>query len=192
VTRSEASRATNSVLILPENGISLWPATATSTTRTEYSVGHRGRRTAKTAPTDASGIAARGGHRTFRSRAVSLADSWRLGLRRTPDAAVAHNENRLQRLKLAVLEQFTRRMLAAVIGAHMADRRPAVGQFERQGQRRRDSRRQMNAMTMPITIRTSAVAISTNSRSLEGDGVCGMEQRAPRDRTRQGEPRHGV
>ena len=33
------ARATNSAVILPENGISLWPATATDTTRTEYSVG---------------------------------------------------------------------------------------------------------------------------------------------------------
>ena len=39
VARSAASRAMNGAVILPENGISLWPATATATTCTEYSVG---------------------------------------------------------------------------------------------------------------------------------------------------------
>jgi hypothetical protein len=39
VAPSEASRATNSAVMLPENGISLRRATATATTRTEYSVG---------------------------------------------------------------------------------------------------------------------------------------------------------
>jgi hypothetical protein len=39
VARNEASRATNGAVIVAENGISLWPATATVTTRTEYSVG---------------------------------------------------------------------------------------------------------------------------------------------------------
>jgi hypothetical protein len=39
VARSEASTAMNSAVMLPENGSSLWPATATATTRTEYSAG---------------------------------------------------------------------------------------------------------------------------------------------------------
>jgi hypothetical protein len=37
VARSEASKAMNRAVILPENRIRLWPATATGTTRTEYS-----------------------------------------------------------------------------------------------------------------------------------------------------------
>jgi integrase len=39
VARSEVIRATNSAVMLPENGISLRPATTTATTRTEYSLG---------------------------------------------------------------------------------------------------------------------------------------------------------
>jgi hypothetical protein len=39
VARIEANTAMNSAVILPENGTSLWPATATATTGTEYSAG---------------------------------------------------------------------------------------------------------------------------------------------------------
>jgi len=39
VVRSAASRAMNSAVILAGNGISLWSATATASTGTEYSVG---------------------------------------------------------------------------------------------------------------------------------------------------------
>ena len=39
MARNEASRATNSEVILPEDSTSLWPATAMATTGTEYLVG---------------------------------------------------------------------------------------------------------------------------------------------------------
>jgi hypothetical protein len=42
VAQSEDSTAMNSAVILPENGSSLWPATATASTGTEYSVGTGG------------------------------------------------------------------------------------------------------------------------------------------------------
>jgi hypothetical protein len=44
VARSEAGRATNRGVILPEEGTSLWPATATATTGTEFLVGTTGNR----------------------------------------------------------------------------------------------------------------------------------------------------